>query len=408
VRRSALRAVVGRLLDAAAAAAAAVLRRLGVRFLQIRAPRIGEVGASLGYFVESGAIGWRPRIRGVFLTFPDQLRLSNACYFEYWRRHVGVVTNPYLYRLAFRVSQQSGMLHPTRRVTLPDGEEVHVDRALVASHPRWERAVGQPLLRLDPEHAQRGREALRRHGIGDDDWFVALHAREGAFFAEGDDSPARHRNAPIASYTEAIRRVVDRGGWVVRVGDPTMTPLPPLERVVDYPHTDLHSDWMDVYLAAACRFFLGCSSGLFVVAWSFGRPVALAHWNSLLTRPWASRDLYIPKLWWHEADQRFLRFPEVLTGAFDVRAFTETSHADEFARSGIRLVDNSPDEIAELVDEMFAAEAGEPLDAEDEARQRAFDALCTHYRYGVSARMAASFLRRHADLLQGAAGGVEA
>jgi len=386
--------VAGRVLDVCAAATAALLRPLGVRFLQIRSTRIGEVGASLGYFVESGDLGWRKRVHGVFLSFPDQRRVPNPCYLNYWRRYVGVITNPIAYRFAFRVAERPGMRHPVRAAVLPNAEEVIVDRALVASHPRWERLTQRPLLQLDPDHERRARQQLARFGIGAEDWFVAVHAREGAFFQEDEGSPERHRNASIASYVPAMRQIVERGGWVVRVGDPTMTPLPPLDRVIDYPHTEARTDWMDVYLAAACRFFLGCSSGLFVIAWSFGRPCALANWNSIVTRPWGLRDLYIPKLWWIEGEERFLTFREALA-----REFAERANTEELEEAGLRLVDNSEEEISELVDEVFAREEGVPYTPEEEDRQRRLDSISTLYPYGAAARMGTAFLRRHANLL---------
>lgn len=390
-----MRRLAGQVVDAVAWAVAAMLRPLGIRFLFARATRIGEVGASLGYFAEAGAVGWRGPVSGVFLSYPDQRRVANPCYLTYWRRYVRVVTNPLVYRIAFRVSQLPGMQYPVRAVTLPDGEEVLVDRALVATHPQWEEREQRPLLHLERDHERRGRETLERLGLGPDDWFVAVHAREATFFHEPADSPERHRNARIDTYLPAMERIVEHGGWVVRVGDPRMTPLPPLERVIDYPHTAERSDWMDVYLAAACRFFLGCSSGLFVVAWSFGRSCALANWNSLVTRPWSPRDLYIPKLWWVEAEQRFLSFPEALD-----REFAERSHAGELEEAGLHLVDNTSEEIVDLVEEMFARESGVRYAPEDDALQRQLDALSTHYRFGAAARMGATFLRRHADLLR--------
>jgi putative glycosyltransferase (TIGR04372 family) len=399
-----LRLLAGRILDAWAAAAAAVLRPLDVRFLNVRASRIGEVGVSLGYFVEEGALGWRKRVRGVFIAFPDQRWVSNRCYLRYWKRYVRVVTNPLVYRLAFRVAQRPGMVHPVRNVALPrSGREVFVDRAVVLTHPLWERQRRGPLLKLEADHARRGREVLRGLGMGPDDWFVSVHAREGAFFAEDEDSGERHRNASIATYVPAMLDIVGRGGWVVRVGDPTMTPLPPLEHVIDYPHTDVHADWMDVYLAASCRFFLGCSSGLFVVAWSFGRPCALANWHSIMARPWSAQDLYIPKLRWLEAESRFLTFREELSSEFRAREWAENADADDLQRAGLRLVDNSPDEIVELVDEMFASEEGVPRRADHDRLQLELEKLLMENGYGTAARMGSEFLRRHADLLFDAA-----
>ena len=38
------------------------------------------------------------------------------------------------------------------------------------------------------------------------------------------------RNADIGNYLGAIKEITQRGGWVVRMGDPTMTKLPFLNK----------------------------------------------------------------------------------------------------------------------------------------------------------------------------------
>jgi len=73
------------------------------------------------------------------------------------------------------------------------------------------------------------------------------------------------RNANISDYTDAMRAIVARGGWCIRVGDPTMRPLDPIPGVVDYARSSSKSDWMDLFLCARCRFFLGNTSGYSVL-----------------------------------------------------------------------------------------------------------------------------------------------
>lgn len=55
--------------------------------------------------------------------------------------------------------------------------------------------------------------------------------------------------------------------------DGSMTPLPAMDRVVDYAHHPERSPELDLFLAARCRFFIGTSSGLALVATVFSRPV---------------------------------------------------------------------------------------------------------------------------------------
>ena len=81
------------------------------------------------------------------------------------------------------------------------------------------------------------------------------------------------------------------------MGDPSMIPLPAMPGVIDYAHSPLRCDWMDVFLCARVRFMLGSASGMCVLASTFGVPCAVAN-QSLPTvaLPYGTADLFIPKL----------------------------------------------------------------------------------------------------------------
>ena len=82
------------------------------------------------------------------------------------------------------------------------------------------------------------------------------------------------------------------------MGDPSMTPLPQMDNVLDYAHSQAKSDWMDVFLCGRCRFFIGLASGLSQVAARFGVPCVYVNWISNVLPAFSGRDLYIPKLFW--------------------------------------------------------------------------------------------------------------
>src|SRR5690606_22521878 len=95
------------------------------------------------------------------------------------------------------------------------------------AHIEWDRQSRKPLLHLSDEDAMRGRETLHSLGMPEDAWFVCMHAREGGYHREIPGSTQEHRSTSIEDYFSAIRYITDQGGWVVRLGDPSMTPLAP-------------------------------------------------------------------------------------------------------------------------------------------------------------------------------------
>lgn len=359
-----------------------IVALLGIRALDVYLERIGEIGESLELWVEMGALGMRPRYRA-FLVAPPE-RVANRSYLEYWRPHVRIVDSG----LALRLLRTAAW---SPHLSYSPGGDGDRERVWVDVHRRWELEGRPPLLRLNADHEARGRARLRDFGLPDDAWFVTLHVREAGYLAETADSHRWFRNAEVDTYLPAVRRIVERGGWVVRLGDPTMKPLPPLEHVVDYAHHELRSDWMDVFLAGACRFILGTTSGMYVVAHTFGVPVAVANFVPPGAIAKSSHDVFIPKLYRRVEDGRFLSFAETLEPElafeYDGRRLSEY---------GLEVVDNEADEIEGLADEMVERRYSD----EDEELQSRYKALLQRYYVdGGVARVGRDFLRKHADLL---------
>jgi putative glycosyltransferase (TIGR04372 family) len=253
-----------------------------------------------------------------------------------------------------------------------------------------------PIICLFEDEIARGEAELRVLGIPEGAWFVCVHSREGGY-SPGDEWQHSFRNANISDYTDAMRAIVARSGWCIRVGDPTMRPIDPIPGVVDYARSSSKSDWMDLFLCARCRFFLGNTSGLFGLAGIFGKPSALANMTPLsVVYAQFPGDISIPKLLM-DAQGQMLPFPEAFAGEA-----SELFLAPEFAERGLKTVDNTPQEIAELAIEMMDRLDGnlkdEPDDADLQARFRAL-IQPHHYCWHASSRIGRAFLRRHRDLL---------
>ncbi|MEO5336235.1 MAG: TIGR04372 family glycosyltransferase [Magnetospirillum sp. WYHS-4] len=131
---------------------------------------------------------------------------------------------------------------------------------------------------------------LEKQGLRKDTWFVCLHLREqGYCYRPTDDD----RSVDPLSYLPAIRRIVaDHGGQIVRIGDPSMTPLPPLPGFVDL--CGLPDSFpLQAYAIARARFFLGTDSGPTQLACALKTPVATT--NCLTATVWNDGDLVVHK-----------------------------------------------------------------------------------------------------------------
>src|SRR5262249_31175182 len=128
-----------------------------------------------------------------------------------------------------------------------------------------------------------------------------------------NDSAHAFRNADIESYVPAIKSIVRQGGWVLRMGHPVKRSTPPVDGLIDYANSGQRADWMDIFLCARSRFFLGTQSGLSYVPNVFGVPTIMTNYISLGIPPWYGNDLFIPKLLFSKRKNRQLTFAETLS-----------------------------------------------------------------------------------------------
>jgi len=212
----------------------------------------------------------------------------------------------------------------------------------LARSQEWEKQLSVPLELSLPVKLVAACEVERdRMGLPLDAWFVCLHVREGGYSGDWNNI----RNADITCYLGAIKEITQRGGWVVRMGDPSMTKLPALERVIDYAHSPSRGALMDVYLMKECSFYVGTSSGITDTAFLLGKPVVLTNmtsWINLLPQKYG--DLIIFKHIYSRSESRFISLQEWL-----LRASMITP--DHWSSPDWQLVENSEDEITSVVRE---------------------------------------------------------
>ena len=190
-------------------------------------------------------------------------------------------------------------------------------------------------------------EQLRMEmGIPLTDWFVCLHVRE--YKPHADPEFVDYRNASIPNYIEGIKVITDAGGWVVRIGDKSMTPLPHMERVIDYPFTRFKSELMDLYLFSQCRFYIGSSSGPYDAAVLFGKRqigINITSWS--LGFPIRKGDLALIKHIYSRSRARFLSVKEILDEPFECQSFFSLS-------SDYIMLENTSEEIRDVITEFLS------------------------------------------------------
>lgn len=364
---------------------------------------IGHISMHIDLCLKMGLLGWRPsKEKLVALVYPDEV--ANRCLLDYWNKYINIIYEPQLIHSLMPLAKQLEYLeYNLCYVTNPDGRKclpphqlwtIEKPNALWLVQKQWEEEGREPLLSLSRSDFERGWSCLEEMGLPKNAWFVCLHVREPGY--KGDQTA--HRNAELNTHLLAVKAIVNNGGWVIRMGDHTMTNLPPMERVIDYALSKFKSDWMDVFLWSQGKFYLGANSGVYCVHNIFGVPAVMTNAFPLAVRPFSKHDIFMPKLYYSELEERYLTFLEALSPHFsDVR-----HNGKKLSSMSIKVMDNTPEEINDLVIEMIERLNGTiKYTKEDNLLQDQFNALITQSTgYPTpNSRIGKSFLRKYANLL---------
>ena len=361
-----------------------------IRFLRIALGRVGHLALEPDFFLKEQLLGLTKRCLGVIVSPPGAA--ANECLLEYWRRYIWVVRNHFWATILSRFYRYSHVYLDLNRNVVA----INKTAPFIAVQRAWGNRPA--LLTLEEKHRGEGRARLAELGVPSDAEFVCFHCREGGY-SPSDEHLHSFRNNSIENYLPAVAELAMRGLWCIRMGDPSMRQIEPMERVIDYAHLDIRSDWMDVFLCASCRFFLGSTSGLAHVAYVFGRPSAMPNQVPLsMALAFGLSDVAIPKLLWLEKEGRYLSFGE----AFDSNA-SNFRYTNLYREHGLQPLENTAEDIRDLALEMLERSKGNVIYTPgDEELQQRFKTHMRpgHFSFGGINRIGRDFLRKYAYLLE--------
>ncbi len=375
------------------------LYQFPVRFFGQRSPILTNIGHLLNdpdSFIKEGLLGWRRPYHGILLA-PNREVVSPAL-LDYWRKYLCIVTDG---SLAQRLQPAAEVVEfDTFWRPLPGGSgPVYMWSRYIAIQKQWEERNLPPLLKLLPSHEKDGMENLRRMGINPGCWFVTLHVRDqsrGKLGQVVDSKTTSNRDADIDSYASAIEAIVQRGGKVIRLGDPSMKPAPKIDGLIDYVHSPFRCDWMDLFLISKSTFFLGTSSGPNGIPIVFGIPSLLTNMSSANGFALSRRDMYMPKLMWSTNEQRLLSFGEMMAPPFDW-----CFNMAVYESRNVELVPNSAEEIRDATIEMLDRLDSRFVETDlDRDLQNSFRAIAAVGEpHGINCIISTTFLRKYRALL---------
>jgi len=330
--------------------------------------------------------------------------LSNRYLLHCWRRHFLVIDNLFLFFLLYPIlSSKELKIDPygPKSVVVPfvGGYDCRVKN--LHKIYRESQKVHQkflPILTFKDSDRFKGREILQHLGIPEGSWFVCFSARAPGYYPGGLPFT---RNSSIINLEKSLIEITRRGGYCIRMGSAKTENLPAhwnkYSQIIDYSHSDQASDFMDVYLAANCRFSIGPMSGINELPRVFGTPCVMVNTVPFGLFSPSSNCLNIFKLQFCKRTNRLITFSECL------KSYLSGAVADEvYDEFQVGLIENSEEEIYEAVVEMLDRIDNKIVYSnEDDLLQSQFQSQMNIFNYSNPpiSRIGRLFLKRYKQLL---------
>lgn len=336
--------------------------------------------------------------------FPLKLEVANLFLLQRWEEHFCIIKNPWLYLLLLAPLRSPLLqIDPRPYLSAKTYPNYRKERSAAVIYNQFNQTCGsrKPFLSLSVNDLERGRKTLEQLGISKDDWFICFNCREAGHYSSDSVEWSSCRNSSPIHLELALQEVIDKGGWCIRMGSPKSAPLPQSlqrhRRVIDYPHSSVVSDFMDIFLASSCKFFLGSNSGITVTASVLGTPCVYTNIVPFGERPIFHNAIGIFKLHRLKGSGRFISFPQCLQSHLSLSI--SLKDYDEF---NIELIENTPEEILDVVKEMFDQLENKPPNRSTEnLLQTKFLSLLTSFNLGYysHSRVGKGFLQKYQYLM---------
>ncbi|MEI6703050.1 MAG: TIGR04372 family glycosyltransferase [Deltaproteobacteria bacterium] len=256
------------------------------------------------------------------------------------------------------------------------------------------------------EEEIKGTLELEKMGITDNDWFVCIFARDSEYLKVhtpgADWTYHDYRDMDVNTYSKAIDFIIDKGGYVVRMGHIVNQKLNySHKKMVHYGGSDMRTDFMDVYLSAKCRFYIGSPSGACeIAASSFEVPLLLVNAAPVGYKPITKKALYIPQKIKKTGGYNYVSFSK-LFNKFTRIDDPSLIDGNKFKKMGYVYNKNTTDEILDATIEMYERVTSKYRpDADDQVLLNSYFELYpkTHFNRKNKTPISISFLKRHRNL----------
>jgi len=235
-----------------------------------------------------------------------------------------------------------------------------VNKHVISGAARSDRDIHN-LLDETPQHLKftqkeqlRGEEWLSANGITTNSKIVLLMVRDSTYlkhkYPDKDWSYHDYRDSSINNFVKVSSALASRGYYVIRMGqhvDEKLQVEHPL--VIDYATNGMRTDFMDIYLSSICDFVVSTGTGIDAPAsLCFRKPIVYVNYAPIgYLFTFSSNFLLLAKHYVLKNENRILSLSEIFS-----RDVGFCLKKQCFEDNGIKLIENNPKDIIDIVMEM--------------------------------------------------------
>jgi len=354
-----------------------------IRFGVLYTSRIGHLGYNMDNYLSF-------RDDNSISIFTFDKNIANVKLFEYWKS-----TNRILFSRIARFPYTFLIKAlPLSQILIRWKDEMHPDGTLAST------TKGN----IIPETKKEDR-LLSNVGLKEGQ-YICLHNRDNAYLKtiDGDQNYHDFRDFDFNDYSNAIDYISNLGLKSVRLG-----------KVIkkEYNHSnDLflsltgknRDDFLDLALINRSLFFVGCNNGFSIIPRLFRKPQLMINYIPFIISEfptYSAKSIFIPKKLFDKNKERFLTFYEMAIFPYDIHY-----KGDIFADNGLKVINNSREEIAEAIEEMYLRSTGKWVDSKKQQllQNQFWDSLknvsyCKEVKDDLGMLVSSRFLEMNLELL---------
>jgi len=238
-------------------------------------------------------------------------------------------------------------------------------------------------MSLPLDYIVKSRQQLFDLGLKEESKFVALHIRDSG--KKGDP-----RTQPMSSYVPAIETLLERGIWVIKIGDCDNSELVNHPKYIDLTKLIYNGNILHPYILAKCMFFIATQSGPSIVARLFGTPTLHTNVSEIGSTVLCSSagSIYLPKTWCYNSGQTLS-----LTEIFESKLAYAPSDPDVLKSIGIKCISNTSDEIIKATMEILASVESGRVEIDESMTQ--INSIRKHFNAPATGNFSNAYLKNN-------------